>query len=94
LYAFFYFSVQPTQNYLVSRYLPSHHRGLGYGVLFLLTFGVGSTAAAISGYLADRFGLESVFWAMGGCFLASAAMVTALLLRSAGAGNSPVGDAV
>ena len=92
LYAFFYFSVQPTQNYLVSRYLPAHRRGLGYGVLFLLTFGVGSTAAAVSGYLADRFGLESVFWAMGGCFLASAVMVSALLLRSTGAGKSPVGD--
>ncbi|MGD8366025.1 MAG: MFS transporter [Desulfobacterales bacterium] len=82
LYAFFYFSVQPTQNFLISRYLPAHRRGLGYGVLFLLTFGVGSTAAAVSGYLADRFGLESVFWAMGLCFLASALLVTALLLRS------------
>lgn len=82
LYAFFYFSVQPTQNYLISRYLPAHRRGLGYGILFLLTFGVGSTAAAVSGYLADRFGLESVFWAMGLCFLASAVLVSALTIRS------------
>jgi MFS family permease len=81
LYAFFFFSSQPIQNYLVSKYLPLHRQGLGYGILFILTFGVGSTAAAVSGYLADHFGLESVFYAMGGCFLASTGLVLALVIR-------------
>jgi FSR family fosmidomycin resistance protein-like MFS transporter len=80
-YAFFYFATQPIQNYLVSKYLPVHRHGLGYGILFVLTFGVGSTAAAVSGYLADRFGLEIVFYAMGGCFLVSAGLVLTLVLR-------------
>jgi MFS family permease len=81
LYAFFYFSVQPTQNFLVSCYLPVERHGMGYGILFILTFGVGSTAAAVSGYLADRFGLESVFYAMGLCFLASTVMVLTLVIQ-------------
>jgi MFS family permease len=82
LYAFFYFSTQPTQNYLLSRYLPTHRHGLGYGIQFFLTFGVGSTAAAVSGYLADRYGLESVFYGMGICFLLSCGFVLFLVYRT------------
>ncbi len=68
LYAFFYFAVQPIQNYIVSVYLPVHKHGTGYGVLFMLMFGVGSTAALASGYMADKFGLNSVFYLMGACY--------------------------
>jgi MFS family permease len=83
-YAFFYFAVQPAQNYIISRYLPQHRQGLGYGTLFILTFGVGSTAAAVSGYLADLYGLQSVFYAMGFCLLASAGLVLVLVLLQNG----------
>jgi MFS family permease len=82
LYAFCYFSTQPTQNYLLSRYLPNYRHGLGYGILFSVTFGVGSTAAAVSGYLADRFGLESIFYGMGICFLLSCGFVLFLVYRT------------
>jgi MFS family permease len=82
LYAFFYFATQPTQNYLLSRYLPKHRHGLGYGIQFFVTFGVGSTAAAVSGYLADRFGLESVFYGMGICFLLSCGFVLFLVFHT------------
>jgi MFS family permease len=80
-YAFFYFAVQPPQNYIVSKYLPQHRQGLGYGILFILTFGVGSTAAAVSGYLADHYGLQIVFYAMGFCFLASACLILGMVLK-------------
>jgi MFS family permease len=80
-YAFFYFAVQPAQNYIVSKYLPQHRQGLGYGTLFILTFGVGSTAAAVSGYLADLYGLQIVFYAMGFCLLASAGLVAGLVVQ-------------
>ncbi len=80
-YAFFYFSTQPIQNYLLSTYLPRHRHGMGYGIHFFITFGIGSTAAAVSGYLADSFGLRAVFNAMGACFLFSAAMAVTLLVR-------------
>jgi len=82
-YAFFYFAVQPAQNFIVSKYLPQHRQGLGYGILFILTFGVGSTAAAISGYLADLYGLQIVFYAMGFCFLASALLILGLVSQAA-----------
>jgi len=84
IYAFFYFSTQPIQNYLISRYLPEHRHGLGYGIHFFLSFGVGSTAAAISGYIADQVGLEAVFIFMGLCFFMSACMVVLLVLRKKG----------
>ncbi|MEW6187155.1 MAG: MFS transporter [Thermodesulfobacteriota bacterium] len=80
-YAFFYFSTQPIQNYLLSTYLPANRHGLGYGIHFFITFGIGSTAAAVSGYLADHYGLSSVFQAMTFCFLFSAVMVFTLLMR-------------
>ncbi len=81
VYAFFYFSTQPIQNFLISNYLPPHRQGMGYGIHFFLTFGVGSTAAAISGYIADRFGLEAVFFFMGACFLMAASSIMLLVLR-------------
>ena len=82
MYAFFYFATQPIQNFLVAKYVPEHRRGLGYGILFVLTFGVGSTAAAVAGYLADRYGLEVVFYAMGFCFLASSLITLLLAIRA------------
>ncbi len=82
IYAFFYFSTQPMQNYLISVYLPKRRQGLGYGIHFFLTFGVGSTAAAVSGYLADRFGLKAVFYAMALCFVASCCLATFLVIRA------------
>jgi MFS family permease len=81
MYAFFYFATQPIQNYLLSTYLPANRHGLGYGIHFFITFGIGSTAAAASGYLADYYGLRSVFYAMTLCFLLSAAMALTLLIR-------------
>lgn len=82
-YAFLYFSIQPTQNYLISRYLPAHRQGMGFGLHFSLSFGVGSTSAAFSGYLADHFGLQSVFYAMGVCFVL-ASFLLFLLARVSG----------
>jgi len=82
LFAFFYFATQPVQNFLISTNLPKHRRGLGFGIHFFLVFSVGSTAAAISGYLADRFGLVSVFHAMAICSLISSVLSCILLLRT------------
>jgi MFS family permease len=81
-YAFFYFSTQPMQNFLISNYLPESRHGIGYGIHFFVTFGIGSTAAAFSGYLADNYGLESVFYAMGVCFIISSVLSLILLARA------------
>jgi MFS family permease len=93
LYAFFFFSTQPIQNYLIANYLPKHRRGLGYGIHFFIVFGVGSTAAAVSGYLADHFGLESVFYAMGLCFVIASCLALFLVLRARGQRKDGVYDA-
>ncbi len=90
-YSFFYFSTQPIQNYLLTQYLPEHRQGIGFGIHFFLTFGVGSTAAAVCGYLADRFGLESVFYAMGLCFILSSCLALVLVLRARSAKTGQAG---
>jgi len=82
LFALFFFATQPIQNYLLASYLPEERRGLGYGVLFFMTFGIGSTAATISGYLADRFGLTSVFYTMGFCLVLASFLVGYLNIRT------------
>ena len=83
-YAFFSFAAQPAQNFIISKYIPQHRQGLGFGTLFILSFGVGSTAAAVSGYLADLYGLRIVFYAMGFCFLVSTGFVLGLVLLQNG----------
>ena len=87
-YAFLYFATQPVQNYLLSRYLPPHRQGFGYGLHFSLTFGVGSTSAAFSGYLADHFGLQSVFYAMGFCFVLASILLFFLVRQSGKRGTA------
>ena len=82
MYAFFYFSTQPMQNFMLSRYLPQDRYGLGFGIHFFITFGVGSTAAAFCGYLADHYGLASVFLAMGACFVVSSCLAGYLILQT------------
>ena len=67
--AFFAFAIQPMQNTLIPKFLPKRRLGLGYGFMFFLGFGVGSVSAALSGYLADAYGLASVFLAMAGLTL-------------------------
>ncbi len=84
IYAFFYFATQPIQNYIISRYLPPHRHGFGYGLHFFLTFGVGSTAAAVCGWLADNFGLRAVFYGMGICFIISAILAATLVFKTSG----------
>ncbi len=81
VYAFFYFSIQPVQNFMITTYLPPHRRGFGFGLHFFLSFGIGATAAILCGYLADTYGLTSVFWAMGICFVISACLSGILLFK-------------
>ena len=86
VYAFLYFATQPTQNFILAKYTPSNRHGLVFGLHFFLMFGVGSTAAAASGYLADHLGLSSVFYAMGGCFAFSSVLLLWLAARTASHG--------
>jgi MFS family permease len=79
-YSFFYFSTQPTQSHLVARYTSQRFRGLAYGIHFFVGFGIGSFASTLSGYVADLFGLEWVFYTMGFIFLVAVVITLALFL--------------
>lgn len=65
MFALFGFAVQPVQNFLLVRYVYPESHGKMFGIHFFLVFGVGSAGAVVSGYLADVFGLASVFLGMG-----------------------------
>jgi len=81
-YAFFYFSIQPTGVHLLARYTSVRFRGTGYGIYFFLSFGVGSFASTLSGYIADLWGLEWIFYTMGLLFLVSGILAIILMVLS------------
>jgi len=60
-----YFSNQPIGNTLIAQFTHSQNRGLGYGISFFLSFGIGSFAAGFSGLIAENMGVAAVFPAMG-----------------------------
>ena len=60
-----YFSNQPIGNTLIAEFTHSQNRGLGYGISFFLSFGIGSLAAGFSGIIAENMGVAFVFPAMG-----------------------------
>ena len=65
-FAFFYFATQPIQNVVIARILPGKHHGTAYGVHYFTVFGIGSVSAALSGAIADGYGLSRVFAFMAG----------------------------
>ena len=56
-----HFASQPIGNALIAEYTTSANRGLGYGISFFLSFGLGSFAAGIGGSLAESNGVQVVF---------------------------------
>lgn len=56
-----HFAFQPVGNSLIAQYTKSPSRGLGYGVSFFLSFGAGSIAEPIGGFLAVNYGVERIF---------------------------------
>jgi len=60
-FALFHFSSQPVANTLIAEYTDPRGRGLGYGLYFAASFGIGSLSSGFSGMIAKRFGLNQVF---------------------------------
>ena len=56
-----YFLNQPVSNALLADLTPSSHRGLGYGISFFLSFGIGGIAPAVGGWIADHYSVAMVF---------------------------------
>ena len=45
------FMTQPLTNSLIAKYVPARRRSLGYGINFMLAFGVGSFGATVAGII-------------------------------------------
>jgi len=84
LFLFFSLGMQPIENSLFARFTPARWRTTGYGIKFVMTFGVGSLAVRLV-QSAERGGdLSLVFrWLIGVVGLLVAAVAT-LIWRSAG----------
>ena len=56
-----HFLNQPVANALLAELTPSSHRGIGYGISFFLSFGIGGIAPAICGWITNQYSIEMVF---------------------------------
>ncbi len=56
-----HFSMQPIGNSLIANLTDSKNRGLGYGVSFFMSFGVGSLSAGLSGWVAEQYSVAMIF---------------------------------
>ena len=79
IFTLFHFPNQPIENHIISAFTPPKFVSSGYGVKFVLTFGVGSFAAAFAGYIADHYDISYVFPVLGLFILLSAVVVSILV---------------
>ena len=56
-----HFLNQPVANALLAELTPSSHRGIGYGISFFLSFGIGGIAPAVCGWITNQYSIEMVF---------------------------------
>ena len=83
-FAFFYFCAQPIGNILLASYTSTKARGRGYGVSFFFSFGIGSLAASLCGFIAEKISLPAVFYVLSGITLLQASLAFALTRIHAG----------
>ncbi|MBU2548554.1 MAG: MFS transporter [Proteobacteria bacterium] len=77
VYCFFLLGMQPLENTLVARLTPGRFRHAAFGAKFVLTFGVGSLAVKLVGWIERGWGLTAVFPALG---LVSLLLVLSILV--------------
>ena len=56
-----HFLNQPVSNALLAELTPSSHRGIGYGISFFLSFGIGGISPAVCGWITNQYSIEMVF---------------------------------
>ncbi len=76
-YLLFLMGMQPAENTLLAWLTPAKLRHSGFGVKFILTFGVGSLAVRMVGWIKQAWSLPAVFIAMT---LISGLIVTSILV--------------
>jgi len=83
-YVFFSLGMQPIENSLVARFTPARWRSTGYGVKFVLNFGIGASAVYAVSALQAGGSFVPVFLTLGGVVVLLCATVALLLHRSRG----------
>lgn len=78
-YLLFLLGMQPIENTLVAKISPDRLRHSAYGIKFILTFGVGSLAVFLAGWIERAWSLASVFIAMSGISLGLVLMILVLI---------------
>jgi len=73
-----YFSNQPVSNALLADLTSKEDRGIGYGVSFFLSFGIGGLAPAVSGVIAEAYTIEMIFPFLSICLVPG--LIAGLLL--------------
>lgn len=78
IFGIVHFAWQPVSNSLMATLTHSRHRGVGYGISFFFSFGVGSIAAGVSGLVSEYFGVAYVFPTMAIVLIPAAFLAYAL----------------
>ena len=84
VYIFFSLGMQPIENSLVAKFTPNKWRSTGYGIKFILVFGVGSLAVYLVGWIKDAWNLETVYFFAGGSIVVLVITIVYLIWISRG----------
>lgn len=85
LYIFFSLGMQPIENSLVAAFTPGRWRSTSYGIKFILTFGIGSIAVYIAGWIKDAWDLSAVYYFISAVIASLVILILWLIRYSRGA---------
>ena len=77
-----YFSSQPICNTIIADLTHSNNRGIGYGINFFLSMGIGSLAAMVGGILAINYGTNIIFISMSALLIPALVTSYFIILKS------------
>jgi MFS family permease len=80
LLGFFLFALQPLYQATIADQSPPDDRGLSYGYTYLMSFGIGASGAALSGYLLTIVGVDGTFLSLA--LFPGVGMLVAYTLKS------------
>ena len=84
IYIFFSLGMQPIENSLVARYTPSRWRSTGYGIKFILVFGIGALSVYLVGWIKEAWDLSAVYLFAGGLVVLLLLSIALLIWASRG----------
>ncbi|MEA2014739.1 MAG: MFS transporter [Thermodesulfobacteriota bacterium] len=84
IYIFCSLGMQPIENSLVAKYTPGKWRSTGYGIKFILVFGVGSFAVYSVGWIKKTWSLGAVYFFAGGLVALLVSCIVILIRVSRG----------